>query len=108
MREVGGETRSVNELVEMMMGSMEAGIRTGGVETTQAGRRMLDVARSMKQKQRGSFLGGPQQVSGSLDALLGPLRDISSAERGPRKEALAKLKAKVLDMMGETYTGGAT
>jgi len=108
MRDVGGETRSVDELTQMMMGSMEAGVRTGGVETTQAGRRMLDVARGMRGGQGGPFLGGPKQVSGALDQLLGPLRDISSAERGPRKEALAKLKQKVLDMMSETYTGGAT
>ncbi|KKM67604.1 hypothetical protein LCGC14_1002050 [marine sediment metagenome] len=108
MRSFGDESRSVDELTKMILGSMEAGSRTGGLEQTQAGRRMLQAVTTMRGEAGGLFPKGPGQVSGALDQLLGPLRDISSAERGPRKEALAKLKQKVLDMMGETYTGGAT
>ncbi|KKK89085.1 hypothetical protein LCGC14_2736670 [marine sediment metagenome] len=113
MRELGGETRSVQDLVKMMMESVEKPLgslpsRTGGLERTAPGQRMLRAVRIMREKQGSQFPRNPGQVSGSLDALLGPLRDISSAERGLRKEALAKLKARVLEMMGETYTGGAT
>ncbi len=108
MRSFGDETRSIDELTKMMMGSMEAGSRTGGLEQSQAGQRMLRAVGIMREKQGSQFPRNPGQVSGALDELLGPLRDISSAQRGPRKEALAKLKARVLEMMGETYTGGAT
>ena len=108
MRSFGDESRSIDELTKMILGSMEAGTRTGGLEQTQAGRRMLQAVTTMRGKAGGLFPRGPGQVSGALDELLGPLRDISSAQRGPRQEALRKLKQRVLDMMGETYTGGAT